>query len=109
MSEALKAAVDPLILALLERQPDYGYSLLTRLRGQYGLKISDGSLYPALYRLEQSGKIEGVWHTSDVGRRRKVFSLTVKGRNSLKKTRIEWPKLVRVFDRAFGPVPAEGQ
>lgn len=91
-----------MILALLERQPDHGYSLMLRLRGQTGIEISDGSLYPALYRLEQAGKIEGSWERAQTGHRRKVFTVTRKGKQILRKARVEWPKLAVVLERLLG-------
>lgn len=102
MAETMKAAWDPLVLGLLEQQPDHGYSLVLRIRGQFGLDVSDGSLYPSLFRLEKAGKIEGKWETSESGRQRKVFHLTPKGRQTLKKARAQWPQLAQAYDRIFG-------
>jgi len=102
MSDVLRAALDPMVLALLDQQPDHGYSILQRLRGTVGLEIRDGSLYPCLYRLEEAGKIIGAWETSDAGRERKVFRITPKGRRGLLKTKAEWPQLVRAMNDAFG-------
>lgn len=91
MNDALRAALDPVILALLDARPDHGYSLLLRIRDNTGQNLSDGSLYPALARLEASGKIEGSWQTGENGRERKVFKLTPKGKTLLRRFRGEWP------------------
>ena len=97
--------MDPMILALLDQQADYGYSLMMRIRNTTGADVSDGSLYPALRRLEDAGRIEGVWEPSPAGRQRKVYNITPKGRDSLRKARLEWPSLVRGLNTLLAPAP----
>jgi PadR family transcriptional regulator PadR len=105
MSETLRAAMDPMILALLDQQPDHGYSLMMRIRTTTGADVSDGSLYPALRRLEESGRIEGSWEPSPAGRKRKVYHVTSAGRKMLHKARAEWPALVRALNSLLTPSP----
>jgi PadR family transcriptional regulator PadR len=93
VNDPLRAALDPVILALLDVQPDHGYSLMLRIREATGENLSDGSLYPALARLEATGKIEGKWSVGKNGRDRKVFSITPKGRGHLHRARDRWPRL----------------
>ena len=97
--------MDPMILALLDQQSDYGYSLMMRIRNTTGADVSDGSLYPALRRLEDAGRIEGVWEPSPAGRKRKVYRITPKGRDLLHKARVEWPALVRGLNSLLLPKP----
>jgi len=97
--------MDPMILALLDQQADYGYSLMMRIRNTTGTDVSDGSLYPALRRLEDAGRIEGVWEASPAGRQRKVYNITPKGRDTLHKARIEWPSLARGLSALLAPTP----
>jgi DNA-binding PadR family transcriptional regulator len=103
MNDALRAALDPVILALLDRQPDHGYSLIRRIRDATGQDLSDGSVYPALYRLEAAGKIEGRWQASENARERKTFNLTPKGRSHLKKARSEWPAFATTISSLLCP------
>ena len=98
---ALRGALDPIILALIGDQPDHGYSLMLRIREASGHDLSDGSLYPALSRLEAAGKIAGTWTTAEGARARKVYALTPKGRRALEETRSFWqtfaPRLVKIL------------
>ncbi len=90
MNEALRASLEPVILALLAERADHGYNLMARIKAGTGQDLSDGSLYPALARLEAAGKIEGRWMTPEGGRKRKVFHLTTKGREHLERARSQW-------------------
>jgi DNA-binding PadR family transcriptional regulator len=103
MNEALRVSVEPVILALLGQQPDHGYSLMLRIRATMDVDLSDGSLYPALKRLEESGRIEGTWETPQGERRRKVFHLTEEGRFSLNRARDYWPELVKRLGGLLSP------
>ena len=103
MSDALRAAMDPMILALLDQEPDHGYYLMLRIRTTTGADVSDGSLYPALRRLEDNGRIAGTWDQSPGGRKRKVYHITPEGRNTLRKARREWPALVRALGALLAP------
>jgi DNA-binding PadR family transcriptional regulator len=103
MNDALRAAIDPVILALLDQQPDHGYSLMLRIRTTMAVDLSDGSLYPALFRLEKAGRIEGTWESPPGERRRKVFHLTDDGREVLRKARSSWPDLAERLGRLLAP------
>ena len=105
MSYVLKAGMDPLLLGLLDQQPDHGYALVSRLRGEYGIDASDGTVYPCLFRLEKSGAIEATWDTS-TGRRRKVFHLTPMGRRQLRKTKTQWLAFSSALRRVLNLPPA---
>jgi PadR family transcriptional regulator len=101
MASVIRGALNPVILALLDQQPDHGYGLLARLRGAYGFQISDGSLYPALYRLEELGFIAGTWEFGE-RRKRKVLRITPKGRKHLAKSKVDSLELASLYRRIFG-------
>lgn len=104
MNDALRAALDPVVLSLLEQKPDHGYSLMVRIKDATGQDLSDGSLYPALYRLEAANKIEGEWTVAENGRKRKVFRITERGQQTLRKARLDWrpfaSRLTAILDGA---------
>ena len=81
----LHGALDALILKILARGPSHGYAVARAIEDSTGddLLVEDGSLYPALYRLERRGWVEAEWGTSDLGRRAKLYRLTPAGRDQL--------------------------
>jgi PadR family transcriptional regulator PadR len=89
--EALKGHLDLLILAALSGEPAHGYLIVERLKerssGVFGL--AEGTVYPALHRLERGGLLTSAWATAD-GRRRRVYRLTARGRSELATRRREW-------------------
>jgi transcriptional regulator len=90
-SEVLKGHVDLLVLSTLARGPLHGYGLVEELRDVSGgaFDLAEGTVYPALYRLEAAGLLSSSWsHVS--GRRRRVYRLTRRGRAELARERREW-------------------
>ena len=89
--EALKGHLDLLILAALSGDPAHGYWIVERLKerssGVFGL--AEGTVYPALHRLERGGLLASSWATVD-GRRRRVYRLTARGRSELAARRRDW-------------------
>ena len=81
----LHGALDALILKTLVRGPSHGYAIARFLEDATGesVLIEDGSLYPALYRLERKGWVEAEWGTSELGRRAKLYRITDPGRAQL--------------------------
>lgn len=81
----LHGALDALILKVLSRGPSHGYAVARAIEDATGddLLVEEGSLYPALYRLEQRGWLEAEWGTSELGRRVKLYRLTAGGREQL--------------------------
>jgi PadR family transcriptional regulator PadR len=100
-SEVLKGHVDLLLLATLRGGPLHGYGVVEKLRGKSegAFDLAEGTVYPALYRLEGAGLLASTW-TSAGGRRRRVYRLTRRGREELARERKEW----RVFARAIEAV-----
>lgn len=95
-SEALKGHIDTMLLAALRDDAQHGYALVQRLKeGSDGVfDLGEGTVYPALHRLERDGLIESSW-TRAGGRRRRVYSLTGAGRDALVERRGEWGSFAR--------------
>jgi transcriptional regulator len=91
-NELLHGTLDALILQTLADGPRHGYAIARFIEEGTGeaVTIEEGSLYPALYRMERRGWIEAEWGTSELGRRAKVYSLTPKGRTQLKAETATW-------------------
>jgi transcriptional regulator len=93
--ELLQGTLDLLILKTLALEPMHGWGIAQRIQqiSQDVLQVGQGSLYPALHRLEQRGWIGSEWSTSDNNRRAKFYSLTRAGRNQLETELGEWERL----------------
>jgi transcriptional regulator len=94
-SDLVQGTLDLLILKVLALEPLNGYSVGQRLKQVSGdvLHVSDGSLYPALHKLEQEGWIAAEWRASEKNRRAKYYSLTRLGRKQLEKEASKWHRL----------------
>ncbi|MGA8028417.1 MAG: PadR family transcriptional regulator [Bryobacteraceae bacterium] len=94
-SDLVQSTLDLLLLKMLALEPMHGWAISQRLNHVSGdvLRVSDGSLYPALHKLEQEGWITAQWKTSDLGRRAKFYSLTRLGRRHLEKEATDWERL----------------
>ena len=94
-SDLLQGTLDILILKILALEPLHGWAIGHRLRQVSGdvLQVSDGSLYPALHKLEQEGWITAEWKTSELGRRAKYYSLTRLGRKQLEAQSADFERL----------------
>ncbi len=90
-AEVLKGHVDLLLLATLERGPAHGYRVveLLRERSDGTFDLAEGTVYPALYRLERGGLVSSRWHVVE-GRRRRVYRLTSAGETALGQRRRRW-------------------
>lgn len=90
----LQGTLDLIVLQLLRAEPTNGYDLSLRIQAVSNdvLQVNAGSLYPALYRLEERGLIHGAWHDTPNGRRAKVYSLTAAGRKQLAEQRQSWAR-----------------
>ena len=92
--EELKGHLDGLILAVVAREPLHGYAVIEQLKTRSGgaLALPEGTIYPALHRLEADGLLQSEWSTAS-GRRRRVYSITRRGEKELGASRERW----RVF------------
>jgi PadR family transcriptional regulator PadR len=89
--EVLRGHVDLLLLATLGREPKHGYAVIEALRQSSAgaFELAEGTVYPALYRLEAAGLLSSLW-TEVAGRRRRVYRLTRRGRKELARERRDW-------------------
>ena len=89
--EELKGHLDGLILAVLAREPMHGYAVIEQLKRRSGgaLALPEGTVYPALHRLEADGLLSSQWSTQS-GRRRRVYSITKRGEKELGASRERW-------------------
>jgi PadR family transcriptional regulator, regulatory protein PadR len=94
-SDLVQGTLGFLLLKMLALEPLHGWAISQRLKSVSGdvLQVSDGSLYPALHKLEQEGWIKAEWKTSELGRRAKFYSLTRLGRKQLAKEAADWERL----------------
>ena len=91
--DALQGSLPLLVLKLLARRgPLHGYGLATQIEGMSAeaLRVEEGSLYPALHRLEEAGWIKARWATTDAGRRARVYEITARGRRQLESEEARW-------------------
>lgn len=102
-SDLVQGTLDLLLLKILALEPLHGWAISQRLSQVSGdeLRVSDGSLYPALYKLEQEGWIKAEWKTSELGRRAKFYSLTASGRRKLEQETEEWRRLSSAISRVI--------
>ena len=103
-SRLLWGTVDMLILDVAAKGPTYGYriaqAVMSRSEGYFDLK--EGSLYPALHRMERSGWLSSYWEQTAEGRRRKYYKLTSEGQAELEKRRDDWKRFAASVDRVLG-------
>ncbi len=90
----LTGTLELIVLQLLRAEPTNGYDLTLRIQAisRDVLNVNAGSLYPALYRLEQRGLLKAEWAESETGRQTKVYSLTAAGRKQLTEQRASWAR-----------------
>lgn len=100
-AELLRGPLDLLLLSVLEDEPLHGYAVIEALRACGGFDLPEGTVYPALHRLEATDLLRSRW-SSESGRRRRVYSLTRRGRRELARRHDEW----RAFARAVEAVIA---
>ncbi len=108
-AELLPGTLDMLILKAVSLKPLHGYGILQRIQQISGdaLEIPQGSLYPALYRLEHQALIAAAWGVSEKNRRAKYYTLTVAGRRRLRAEAAGWNRLASAITAALGTTPEE--
>lgn len=99
----LKGQLELVVLACLRDGPRHGYAIIKELRERTDgeLEILEGTLYPALHRLEQAGMIKSRW-AAVAGRRRRVYELTRRGAKAFAKHESEWRRFVHTLDAILG-------
>ncbi len=100
--DAVRGHLDGLVLAVLGSGPAHGYALIELLRERSGgfFELPEGTVYPALHRLERAGLVESGWSTAG-GRRRRVYALTSRGRQALTQRRREWRSFAAAMDAVW--------
>src|SRR6266536_3649714 len=102
-TDLLQGTLELLILKTLSREQMHGYGIAQRIHETVDdlLKVEDGSLYPALYRMEERGWIASKWGTSENNRRAKFYKLTRAGRQQLEAQSVNWQRVSRAVKRVL--------
>jgi transcriptional regulator len=90
--EMLKGHLDLIVLAALAAGPAHGYAVIEEIRRRSGraFDLPEGTIYPALHRLEHAGLLSSRWVTADTGRKRRVYALTRQGETAFAERRVVW-------------------
>jgi PadR family transcriptional regulator PadR len=99
--DLVQGTLDLLLLKILALEPLHGWAISTRLKqiSDEVLQVSEGSLYPALHKLEQEGWIQSEWKQTENNRRAKFYSLTPPGRKQLESESVKWNRLSSAISR----------
>jgi PadR family transcriptional regulator, regulatory protein PadR len=103
--DRLHGTLDALVLKTLSWGPRHGYAIARWLEQttDESIRIEEGSLYPALYRMERRGWIDAEWGMSEIGRKAKIYRLTATGRRQLKAEMAEWSEFARAVSLVLQP------
>jgi len=105
--DSLQGSLDLLVLKILSRRPRlHGYAIMSAVRDTSGevLRVEEGSLYPALHRMEEDGWIRAEWITKDTGRRARIYELTAAGKKQLAAEESRWQALTSAVNRVLRTV-----
>lgn len=100
----MQGSLDLLVLKILSRRPDlHGYAILTAIRQTSGevLNAEEGSLYPALHRMEEAGWVRATWVTKENGRRARIYRLTAAGKQQLASEEARWQVVSSAINRVL--------
>ncbi len=103
-SDALQGSLDLLVLKILSRRPRlHGYAVMSAIQDISAevLRVEEGSLYPALHRMEETGWIRAEWVTKESGRRARVYELTAAGRKQLGMEESRWKAVAAAVNRVL--------
>ena len=102
-ADLMQGTLDLLLLKILALEPQHGWAIGQRLKqvSDNDLQVSDGSLYPALHKLEISGWIKAEWKNSELGRRAKYYELTRAGRRRLDEETAHWQRVSAAIARVL--------
>ena len=100
----LKGHLDLIVLAALSDGPAHGYAVIEAIRSRSGqaFDLPEGTIYPALHRLEQAGLLSSHWTVAESGRRRRVYALTRQGRRALADRRAVWERFANAIEGVLG-------
>jgi len=102
--DALQGSLDLLVLKILSRRPDlHGYAIMSAIQDMSGevLRAEEGSLYPALHRMEEAGWIRAKWITKENGRRARIYQLTAEGTAQLAAEESRWRSVTSAVNRVL--------
>ena len=105
--DSLQGSLDLLVLKILDRRPGlHGYAIMTAIQERSGdvLRAEEGSLYPALHRMEESGWVRARWITKDTGRRARIYDITAGGRSQLAAEEARWRAVTAAVNRVLRTV-----
>jgi PadR family transcriptional regulator, regulatory protein PadR len=103
-ADALQGSMDLLVLKILSRRPGlHGYAIMTAIQGisEDVLRVEEGSLYPALHRMEEEGWIRAEWVTKDNGKRARIYELTAAGKKRLGAEESRWHAVTLAVNRVL--------
>ena len=106
-TDSLQGSLDLLVLKILSRRPRlHGYAIMSAIKDWSGevLRAEEGSLYPALHRMEEAGWIRAEWITKDTGRRARIYELTVGGKKQLAAEESRWQAVTSAVNRVLRTV-----
>src|ERR1700689_2280091 len=101
-TDSLQGSLDLLVLKILSRRPRlHGYAIMSAIKDSSGevLSAEEGSLYPALHRMEEAGWIRAKWITKDTGRRARIYELTAAGKKQLAAEESRWQAVTSAVNR----------
>ncbi len=105
--DSLQGSLDLLVLKILDRHPGlHGYAIMTAIQDRSGdvLRAEEGSLYPALHRMEEASWVRARWITKDTGRRARIYELTANGRTQLGAEEARWRVVTSAVNRVLRTV-----
>jgi transcriptional regulator len=105
--DSLQGSLDLLVLKILSRRPRlHGYAIMSAVKDWSGdvLRAEEGSLYPALHRMEEAGWIRAQWITKDTGRRARIYELTAAGKKQLAAEESRWETVISAVNRVLRTV-----
>jgi transcriptional regulator len=105
--DSLQGSLDLLVLKTLSRRPRlHGYAIMCAIRDRSGevLRVEEGSIYPALHRMEEAGWIRAEWITKESGRRARVYELTAAGKKQLATEESRWQAVASAVNRVLRTV-----
>jgi PadR family transcriptional regulator, regulatory protein PadR len=103
-TDALQGSLDLLVLKILSRRPGlHGYAIMSAIQETSGdvLRAEEGSVYPALHRMEEAGWIKAKWITKDSGRRARIYDLTAAGKKQLAAEQSRWESVTAAVNRVL--------
>jgi len=103
-ADSLQGSMDLLVLKILARRPGlHGYAIMTAIQDISGevLRVEEGSLYPALHRMEEAGWIRAEWITKDTGRRARLYEVTAAGKKQLGAEESRWHAVTLAVNRVL--------